>query len=323
MPILIGILFLSTILAPLLPQEVQNTELIEEEGNKIEVISRSEAQVQEPENKNEIQIEEKTQPAPKPAPPEVRPPGVTARAVLVADATTGEPLLAYQKDKVWPIASLTKLMTAIVYLEQNPDFNKVITLSRQDQVEGSALRVPSGTRFRASDLLRASLMGSANNATNALARAGTNLSKTQFIERMNQEAKELNLHNTHFVEPTGLSPRNRSTPAEYAVIVKEALKNPIIKNIMTSTYHYVRPLNYYGFSIGNTNKLLQQNNGFRILGGKTGFTYGSGYNFAVEVRQGDKGVVVVVFGERNFNKSIDVAKNLARNVLAYISTHRS
>ncbi|OGE86324.1 MAG: hypothetical protein A3J48_02395 [Candidatus Doudnabacteria bacterium RIFCSPHIGHO2_02_FULL_46_11] len=206
-------------------------------------------------------------------------------------------------------------MTALVYLEENPNLNKVVTLTEADQVEGAALLSRTGTKFRAYDLLNASLMASANNATNVLAREGTDLTLEQFIEKMNGRAKELGLKQTRFVEPTGINPDNRSTPKEYAVIINKALANPIIHQIMTSTYYEIKPLGKASFPIGTSNKLLKEPQNFEVEGGKTGFTYGSDYNFAAKMKKGDTEVTVVVFGDESLSTAIENSKKLATEAL--------
>lgn len=240
---------------------------------------------------------------------ELPPLDIKAEGVMVSDASTGEELITYHKDTEWSIASLTKVMTALVYINQNPDMERIVDMTQEDFVGGATLKVPIGTRFRALDLLHSSLMSSANNSTNALLR-GTDMTREQFIDAMNKKAKDLGLKNTQFVEPTGLDPNNKSTPSEYTVIIGEALKNKTIAEVMAKTHYEMTPLNHPNFPIGTTNKLLKQETAYEVKGGKTGFTDGSDYNFATQIKNGDQELVIVVFGDETFDGAIESSKKL-------------
>ncbi len=281
MPILVSLLVLTSLLSPIIPSQIKKVEL---------PVSNAKAELQTP------------------------PLNIKAQAVYVSDAKTGDALISYQKNQNWSIASLTKVMTALVLMEENPDLNKVITLQKEDFVGGATMRVPVGTKLTMRDLLYSSLMSSANNSTNALYK-GTNLSRQEFINKMNEKAKSLGLKDTRLTELSGLDPENRSTAEEYAKIIDVALENQVIKEVMQTTYYEIRPLNHRAFAIGTTNKLLKTDNGYEVEGGKTGFTDGSDYNFATKVKKGDKEVVVVVFGDQSLNQAIENSKKLADEVL--------
>lgn len=246
---------------------------------------------------------------------EIAPLNIEAQGMYVAEVgKTDQPVIEYRKDETWSIASLTKIMTALVLLEQNLNLEKYVAIEKNDFVGGATLEVPVGTKMKLIDLLHASLMSSANNATNALVH-GTGLSYEAFVQKMNDRARTLGLKNTRFVELTGLDPENKSTPEEYAKIITEALAHPQIAEIMTKTYHRIDPKNYGVFAIGSTNKLLKESNDFEVVGGKTGFTDGSDYNFAAQVKKGDKQLVVVVFGDKTFNGAFEDSKKLAEEAL--------
>src|SRR3989344_908556 len=219
----------------------------------------------------------------------------------------GEPIIEYKENKDWPIASLTKVMAALTFVDQNPDLNKLVALEKDDFVGGATLKVPVGTKISAIDLLHSSLMSSANNSTNALIR-GTSLSRDEFIKKMNEDAEIMGLKHTHFVEPTGLDPANRSTPKEYAKIIAVALDNPLIAEVMQKTYYEITPKNFSSFPIGSTDKLLKSPQEFEVVGGKTGFTDGSDYNFATRIKKDDKDVIVVVFGDKTMDGAFESSK---------------
>lgn len=244
---------------------------------------------------------------------ETPPLDIKAHGVLAIDENNKE-LLSYHKDMKWPIASLTKLVTAIVFLEENQNLNKVVTFKKEDFVDGANLKVPVGTKIKSIDLLHSSLMSSANNATDALIR-GTNLNREEFIKKMNEKAKSLGLKDTRFSEPTGLNPENLSTPREMAKITQAAISNPLIAQILEKTSHEIKPLNYPAFVIGTTNKLLKEEHGYKVLGGKTGFTDGSDYNFVTKIAKNDKEVTMVIFGDKTFNETFESAKKIADEVL--------
>ena len=107
----------------------------------------------------------------------------------------------------WPLASITKLMTTLVLMDMQVNWNGSVKLTRADEVGGARLRVAVGGVYRRIDLLHAALMGSANNAINALARS-TGLTRKQFVARMNAKAQELGMTDTHFVDPSGIQTAN-------------------------------------------------------------------------------------------------------------------
>lgn len=236
-------------------------------------------------------------------------PGILAQEVYVANAADNTQIAGYNQNHPWPIASLTKVMTVLVFLEQNPDLNKIITLQHEDMVGGSSLKVTVGTSFKADDLAHAALMASANNAVHSLYRA-TDLTLPEFVQKMNDKAASLGLTQTHFVEPTGLDAGNVSTPAEYAKLISAALDNPYIQQVMGTTYYVMRPLGKKSFAIGNTDRFLRETNDFSVQGAKTGLIDESGFNLAVKAQKDGKSVVAVVFGNSSWDASFAAAKKL-------------
>ena len=150
-----------------------------------------------------------------------------SQAVAVYDRGRGTIVGQLKSDSVLPIASLSKLMTAMVFVESDPDWSAVLTYKKTDERIGARLRVIPGEQLRTRDAFAAMLIGSANNATMAIVRA-SGLGKKAFVERMNEKAAALGLLHTSFEEPTGLSARNVSTAAEYARLAEEAFAIPEI-----------------------------------------------------------------------------------------------
>jgi len=237
---------------------------------------------------------------------------VGARAVVVIDAESGLEILSKNADLVWPLASLTKLLSAATLLDGKPNLQKIVVMQRGDEVGGARLRnVRVGTRFRAGDLLAASLIGSANNATQALARAlgpGT----ASFVKRMNAKATALHLKVTRVYDPTGLNPRNVSTAREIAEMLRRAQMYPEVRRLMASETYAVNPISKgLKHTIKNTNKLLGTDLPYTVAG-KTGYIEESGYNFTSVTEDGaGHRVIVVLLGSSSNNQNFVDTRRLA------------
>jgi serine-type D-Ala-D-Ala endopeptidase (penicillin-binding protein 7) len=180
----------------------------------------------------------------------------------------------------WPLASISKLMTALVLNDLDLDWNKSIVQSKEDELGGARLRVAVNSKYRRIDLLHASLIGSANNSTHALART-SGIPMDEFVARMNEKAHYLGMTGTHFVEVTGLSPENISTASDIARLIEAAQKVPRIVEIGNKQSYTLRSIGKKPreHTIISTNKLLRSGNDVGL--GKTGFIDESGYNFTV------------------------------------------
>ena len=227
------------------------------------------------------------------APP---PGGVYARHAVVLDPTTDEILYEKNAGVSVPIASLSKLMTNLVFLEQQPNLDREVEVKRED-IYGAGkthLRVSETLALR--DLLHMSLMCSDNAATRVLVRE-SGLAPEDFLARMNRKAFELGLARTRFVEFTGLDERNVSTAADCARLLRAAAENPTIQTITTT-----RSYEFYGryrsrnrpHAVYNTNRLLYGR--YEIRGGKTGFISEAGYCLATWVHTQSRDMIAVVLG---------------------------
>lgn len=244
---------------------------------------------------------------------------LSARSYVVIDKATGATLLQKDAGSLWTPASLTKLVTALVFLDTKPNLKKIVSIKQSDQVGGgcsaggACIYTKPGVSYRLNDLFNASLVASANNATFAVARS-TGLSNAEFIKRMNQKAKDLGAYNTVFVEPSGMDPANISTVSDFAKIVEAAFNNSTIKQITgKKTYAFKSTNNKrYSHNLKNTNKLLGDGDLAMALG-KTGFLDESRYNFAAEVkdRVGNT-MIVVLFGSRSSAMQFQETKQLAQ-----------
>ena len=218
---------------------------------------------------------------------------VNARAALLIDAQTGEVLYDKNSGTPMPIASLTKLMTAMVYLESKPDLGRRVMVSREDLAGSGKSQLRSGEVLTMRDLLHASLLSSDNAATKSLVR-NSGIEPEEYLARMNRKSTVLGLPNTHFVEFTGLSEQNVSSAAEYAQILKTASLHPLIAHI-TTLPDYTFRTSKRDHHLVNTNRLCRYGV-FDVKGGKTGFINEAGYCLATWVSTSTRDVIAVVLG---------------------------
>ena len=221
------------------------------------------------------------------------PGGVYARNAVVMDPSTGEILYEKNGSTSVPIASLTKLMTAMVFLDGSPDLERSVPVS-YDEIRGAGrTRLRNREVVELGDLLHMSLMCSDNCATRVIVRE-SGFSMDEFLSRMNRKASELGLAQTNFVEVTGLDEHNVSSAADCARLLRAAAENPTIHAISTTpTYEFrsaTRP-----HTVVNTNRLLVYHR-YEVLGGKTGFINEAGYCFATWIRTQGRDLIAVVLG---------------------------
>ncbi len=239
---------------------------------------------------------------------------LTAKSALVLDLDKGTVLYDKNSEEVRSIASLTKLMTAMVFLESGIDLFDTITISREDAKASARSHLRPGETFYLIDLLHASLMPSDNRATRALVRA-TGLSPQEFVGRMNRKADSLGLVNTEFSDPTGLDADNVSTAWETAKLLKVALSYPLISQITTKTSYKFFSVNkrrrIHQFS--NSNRLLRDD--YEVLGGKTGFIGRSGWCLAVMLKNLEERLCVVVLGAASNVRRFAEARHILKSVI--------
>jgi D-alanyl-D-alanine endopeptidase (penicillin-binding protein 7) len=240
------------------------------------------------------------------------PASVTARKFLVLDDASGKVLLSKDAESVHPIASITKLMTAMIAVDRAIPSSRKVTMLAGDELGGARLRVKTGARLSFQDLMYAMLVGSANNAAAAVARS-TGLGKVGFVAEMNRRAEKLGLTHTRFADPSGLDPRNVSTPSEIAAMAMEAWKRRAIRKY-TSTAKVTVHASGVAHPLTNTDWLLTDpDNGLFVLGGKTGYLEDSLWNFVVRMRDATHPtLVIVVFGSNDRQASFDDATRLAK-----------
>jgi D-alanyl-D-alanine endopeptidase (penicillin-binding protein 7) len=160
--------------------------------------------------------------------------------VLVLDVQDGRRMYAKAADEVTPIASLTKLMTAMVVLDANPSLDDPVAVDMDDFdfIKGSHSRLRMGATLTRGEMLRLALMSSENRAASSLARHYPG-GHDAFVAAMNAKAAELGMTRTKFEDSTGLSPHNVSTANDLALMVGAAAQYPLIRNYTTTTEHFV------------------------------------------------------------------------------------
>jgi D-alanyl-D-alanine endopeptidase (penicillin-binding protein 7) len=212
---------------------------------------------------------------------------------LVLDQDTNEVLFAKNSQAVLPIASITKLMTALVVTEAGLPLDEVLTINTADiDVEkGSRSRLRPGTALTREEMLHLALMASENRAANALGRHYPG-GMAAFVEAMNRKAQALGMVNTHYVEPTGLSSRNQSNASDLALLVREADKHELIRRLSTSPAYDVA-LGRRQVQFRNTNSLVR--NGEWDIGlQKTGYISEAGRCLVMQAQLAGRKLIMVL-----------------------------
>lgn len=168
-------------------------------------------------------------------------PQLRSSAVLVLDESDSSVLLSKQADVPTPIASITKLMTALVVLDGNQPLDEPLLVTDQDREHGRGAfsRLAIGTRLTRADLLHLALMSSENRAAHALGRNYPG-GVPAFVQEMNRKAAALGMRSAHFVDPSGLSSENVASPADLVILVNAAAQHPVIRQYSTDQGHSVR-----------------------------------------------------------------------------------
>ncbi len=222
---------------------------------------------------------------------------VSAQSASVIDVATGRVLFEKEANKPHPIASLTKLVTAMTVLDDRPDMKEMLTILPEDDPREGKTVLPIGGKFTREELFHALLIGSVNTAGNTLARTSKG-GMTGFVERMNAKAKDLHLLQGKFVEPTGLEPENQASARDVAILLRTALSYPEIRET-TERSALTLPNRLTGKTIelNSTNLLLGSflnKNPYRIVAAKTGSLPEAGYCLAQATRKEGSGEIIAV-----------------------------
>lgn len=211
---------------------------------------------------------------------------------LVLDQETDEVLFSKNSQAVLPIASLTKLMTALVVIEAQQPLDDILTITAEDidTEKGSRSRLALGTRLTRGEMLHLALMSSENRAANALGRHYPG-GLEAFVAAMNQKALELGMHDTRYAEPTGLSSRNQSSARDLATLVKAAHQHPLIRELSTSPEYEVAVGRRY-LQYRNTNGLVY-NSTWEIGLQKTGYISEAGRCLVMQAQLAGRNLIMV------------------------------
>lgn len=227
-------------------------------------------------------------------------------------------------DKPQAIASITKLMTALVFLDNNPGWDTTYVIDESDKIEGGKLNLFSGDEVKIHDLFKTSLVASDNGATIALVHA-SGLSEKDFILKMNEKAKALGLTNTSFADPIGLSDKNLSSASEIAILAQAALSYPEIKDAVALAEYSYTTISGREKNIESTDHLLfvDENKGVKAAGGKTGYTDEAGYCFVGKFfDKNGKEFISVVLDSENKNSRFKESRDLVISVLENYEINR-
>lgn len=200
-----------------------------------------------------------------------------AQSYVVYDFTHNKILESHAADNAQPIASVTKLMTANIFLEhnRNPRCAVAITAEDRDNIKGTGTHLPKNIPIACNELLKAMLVHSDNYAAHALSRAA-GMSRAKFIQKMNEKAQSLGMRSTRFHDSSGLSSRNVSSPMDLVKLAKYSLNKNEIRQLSNMSAAIVRA-GKHNVAVKNTNKLVRDEI-FDAAINKTGYIRESGYN---------------------------------------------
>jgi D-alanyl-D-alanine endopeptidase (penicillin-binding protein 7) len=234
---------------------------------------------------------------------------------LVIDQDTQQVLFSKNPEAVLPIASITKLMTALVVVEAGLPLDEQLVIVQQDVdvYRGKGSRLRAGNTLTRGELLHLALMASENRAAHALGRTYPG-GLTAFREAMNAKASLLSMHHTQFVEPTGLSSDNRSSAADLALLVGEASRHPIIGNLST-TPDLQMALGKQRVAFRNTNGLVR-NPAWEIALQKTGYISEAGRCVVMKAQTAGRNLIMVLLDSAGRHARMGDAERLR----AWLST---
>ena len=231
-------------------------------------------------------------------------PGLRSAAALVLDETNESVLYSRHADVAMPIASISKLVTALTVVDAKQPMDEVVEITDDDRAigKGAFSRLTVGTRLTRGDLFHLALMASENRAAHALARNYPG-GMGAFMLAMNAKAKELGMTSSHFVEPTGLSSDNVASPEDLSKLVMAASQNPIIREYSTDPGYEVRiGRRMVGFH--NTDSLVS-NPTWDIIVQKTGYIEEAGRCLVMQTVIEGRTIVIVLLN--SFGKQTRVA----------------
>lgn len=236
---------------------------------------------------------------------------IHSSSALVIDQTTGQAVIEKQPDSVVPIASITKLMTAMVVLDAGLDLHEVIAISDDDVdgLKGTRSRLPVGTTMTRETAMLLALMSSENRAANALGRHYPG-GLSAFVQAMNRKAASLGMYSSRFEEPTGLSSNNVSTAHDLARMVTAAARYPEIRHYSTTAEARVE-IKGRVRDFGNTNALVRSDT-WEIGISKTGYISEAGRCLVMQAHVAGRPVVIVLLDSNGKMTRVGDANRIKR-----------
>jgi D-alanyl-D-alanine endopeptidase (penicillin-binding protein 7) len=239
------------------------------------------------------------------------PPHLRSAVAFVVDQDTDEVLFSKNAQSVQPIASITKLMTALVVMDAAQRLDEVLTISEEDidTEKGSHSRLSVGTQLTRGEMLHLALMSSENRAAHALGRHYPG-GLGAFVDAMNVRAASLGMIDTHYVEPTGLSSRNRSSARDLVLLVKEAHQQPLLRELSTSHEAQVQ-VGSRALQYRNTNGLVRSPQ-WEIGLQKTGYIAEAGRCLVMQAQLAGRKLIMVLLDSAGKYTRIGDAERIRR-----------
>jgi D-alanyl-D-alanine endopeptidase (penicillin-binding protein 7) len=257
-------------------------------------------------------IPDDRQPAAARASRTVSAPDLQSSIALIYDEKTNRPLYAKSADVVAPIASISKLMTAMVVLDAKLPMNQRITITRDDMdtLKGTHSRMAPGMTLTRGELLKLALMASENRAAAALARTYPGGTRAA-VAQMNMKARELGMMDTQFLDPTGLNSHNVSTAQDLVKMVQAAQKYPRIREATTSVSRTVMLAGHHSLRYINTNPLVKSAE-WDIRLSKTGYISEAGRCLVMKANINRRPVIIVLLDSGGKNTRVGDANRVRK-----------
>ncbi len=240
-------------------------------------------------------------------------PDLKSHAAMIFDIQNNHVVYSKNADNIMPIASITKLVTAMVILDARLPLNEKINIepADADTLKNTRSRLQIGSTLTRHELLRIALMSSENRAAAALGRTYPGGIRA-FVAAMNKKAHSLEMIDSHFVEPTGLSSENISTARDLIKLVTAAYSYNLIREFSTTTQHTVAPKNKNNkLQFTNSNSLVRSEN-WQIAVSKTGFLNEAGRCLVMQAKITDKPIIIILLNSWGKNTRIGDANRVRK-----------
>lgn len=247
-------------------------------------------------------------------------PRLSSQAVLVLDSQTGKPVYEKNASQQQPIASITKLMTAMVVLDAGLSLDEPITITDDevDRLKNTSSRLSVGSTLTRREMLLLALMSSENRAAASLARTYPG-GKAAFIARMNHKARSIGMRNAVFHDATGLDMRNSATALDLGRMVKAAYQYPLIRQFSTTHEYMAHPTASRVLHYKNSNPLVREGE-WDIGLSKTGYIEEAGRCLVMQTTMGSQHLIVVLLAAKGSAARVNDAKSIKTWLEAHPNT---